>query len=268
MRRLFTAAMAATLAMVPLGVRAQGATGENGNTFDWAGGIPAGSWLRVRNLNGAIDVEPASGAEASVHGEKTWRRGDPRDVRFVVSKSGSDVIVCALWNEDDTCDEDGYHSHGHHGDHGDHGDVSVRFTVRLPKGVRLDAGTVNGSLDIRGAEAEVVANTVNGRIDAATTHGPVTAHTVNGSIRVRMDELPGSGDLAYSTVNGSVTAELPASLNADIEMETVNGSLTSDFPLSVSGRISPKHLRATVGSGGRRLRLETVNGSVELRKLQ
>lgn len=268
MRRLLTAAVTATLVMVPLCLRAQdtsGDTGNTGNTFDWSGSIPTGSWLRIRNLNGGIDVERSTGAEASVHGEKSWRRGDPRDVRFVVFKSGSDVTVCALWSEDDTCDESGYHSHGRHDDHGD---VNVRFTVRLPEGVRVDAGTVNGSLDIRGAGAEVVAETVNGRIDAATSHGPVRAHTVNGSIHVRMDELPGNGDLAYSTVNGSVTAELPASLDADVEMETVNGSLSSDFPLSVSGRITPKHLRATIGQGGRRLHLETVNGSVELRKLR
>ncbi|HEU4563094.1 MAG TPA: DUF4097 family beta strand repeat-containing protein [Gemmatimonadaceae bacterium] len=263
MQRLLTAALAATMAMVPLCARAQG-TSNDGNTFDWAGNIPTGSWLRIRNLNGGIDVEEATGDRAEVHGEKQWRHGDPQEVRFAVTKDGNDVTVCALWSEDDTCDAEGYHSHGHHENHSD---VSVHFTVRLPKGVKVDLGTVNGSLDVRGAGAEVVAETVNGRIDAATSHGPVTAHTVNGSIRVRMDELPAEGDLSYSTVNGSVTAELPAALDAEVEMETVNGSLSSDFPLSVSGRVTPKHLRATIGHGGRRLRLQTVNGSVELRKL-
>jgi hypothetical protein len=34
----------------------------------------------------------------------------------------------------------------------------------------------------------------------------------------------------------------------------------------VSGRINPRRIRATIGSGGRRISLETVNGSVELRK--
>jgi DUF4097 and DUF4098 domain-containing protein YvlB len=90
---------------------------------------------------------------------------------------------------------------------------------------------------------------------------------VNGSINVRMDSLPGSGDLDYSTVNGSVTAMLPASLSAVLDMETVNGSISSDFPLTVSGKLSPRHIRATIGSGGREVRLHTVNGSVELRKL-
>jgi DUF4097 and DUF4098 domain-containing protein YvlB len=46
----------------------------------------------------------------------------------------------------------------------------------------------------------------------------------------------------------------------------VNGSLTSDFPIMVQGRMNPRRIRATIGKGGRRIRLETVNGSVELRK--
>ena len=80
-----------------------------------------------------------------------------------------------------------------------------------------------------------------------------------------MREL-GTGDLEYSTVNGSIEIEVPANLDADLDMRTVNGSLTADFPITVQGRVNPRRMRATIGKGGRRLRLETVNGSVELRK--
>jgi hypothetical protein len=38
-------------------------------------------------------------------------------------------------------------------------------------------------------------------------------------------------------------------------------------PISVSGSIEPQHLRGTIGGGGLRLHVETVNGSVELLKL-
>lgn len=263
-RTLATIAAIAALAM-PLSAQ-QSATGSNDNTFDWSGEIPAGSWLRVMNLNGSINVEPASGNTAQVHGEKKWREGDPSKVRFVVSKDGDNVTVCALWHEDDSCDEDGYQSRGHHGD--DHNDVSVKFTVQLPKGVRVRTNTVNGSLDISGASAEVVAHTVNGRIDAASTSGPVDAETVNGSIHVRMDAIPANTeDLEYSTVNGSVTLEVPSNFAGELEMETVNGSLQSDFPVTMQGLFNPKHLRAKIGDGGPTIRLKTVNGSVELKKL-
>jgi DUF4097 and DUF4098 domain-containing protein YvlB len=71
----------------------------------------------------------------------------------------------------------------------------------------------------------------------------------------------------FSTVNGTVTVSLPASVNADVEMHTVNGHLSSDFPLTVEGSFSPRRLHAMLGKGGPTLRLSTVNGSIRLRKL-
>src|SRR5437899_929890 len=45
-----------------------------------------------------------------------------------------------------------------------------------------------------------------------------------------------------------------------------NGDIETDFPLMVTGRLGPRSLHGTIGSGGRRLALETVNGSIRLRK--
>ncbi len=264
-RMLFAVAAVATLVAPFTTAVAQQGGGANDNTFDWSGAIPAGSWLRVKNLNGPITVEQGTGSTAEVHAVKEWRRGDPSVVRFTVTKDGDNVTICALWNNA-TCDETGYHSHG--GRNNENNDVSVRFVVKLPKGVRMDANTVNGALNISGAIAEVAARTVNGGITAASSSGSVTASTVNGSIRVRMDALPsGNDDLSYSTVNGSVTVELPASFSGEVDMSTVNGTLRTDFPVTVSGKLNPKRIRATIGNGGRLLRLKTVNGSLELRKL-
>jgi hypothetical protein len=264
-RTLIAVVIAAAIAVPAAAQQTTAGARETDDTFDWSGAVGAGNWLRIRNLNGSIEVEQAAGATAEVHGRKEWRRGDPSRVHFAVVKDGGNVTVCALWDEDDTCDETGYHSHHHHGD--DHDDVSVHFTVKLPTGVKVDAGTVNGGISVTGADAEVVATTVNGRVDAATSSGPVRARTVNGSVHARMDALPSDAELEYQTVNGGVTVEVPASFDAEVEMTTVNGSLRSDFPLTVNGHINPRHIRAVIGKGGRRLQLKTVNGSVELRKL-
>ncbi|MDQ6830352.1 MAG: DUF4097 domain-containing protein [Gemmatimonadota bacterium] len=248
---------------------AQAKQPENGEKFDWSGRVPSGAWLRVLNINGSVDVEPASGDQASIHGEKQWRRGDPAWVRFEVVKSGDNVIVCALWNDNDTCDERGIHSHGHN-DRGErrNNDVNVHFTVKLPKGVKIDASTVNGAVDVRGATTEVEATSVNGRVEATSSGGPVTGSSVNGDVTAHMEQLTGSSDLRFTTVNGSITVDMPGKLDADVEMETVNGSIRSDYPMTIEGgRISPKHLRAKIGSGGRRIRFTTVNGSITLRKL-
>ena len=262
MHRFAPAAIAALFLAAPLAAQT---TESADDSFKWTGKIPAGAWLRVDDLNGSISVEQAAGAEAEVTGDKDWHRGDPKDVRFVVVKSGNDVTICALWGDESTCDARGAH-YRHHGWNGDHNDVNVKFTVKLPKGVNLDINTVNGGLDVAGATAQVEAETVNGRVDVTTAGGPVRANTVNGSIRATMGAAPGNEDLKFTTVNGSIIVTVPPSLSADLEMETVNGSLTSDFPLTITGKVNPKHLRATVGSGGRKVEMSTVNGSIELRK--
>ena len=233
--------------------------------FSWEGAIPRGRWLYLRNLNGPIRVERGSGDRTVVTGVKRWRRGDPEDVRIETSKVGSgDILICAIWYEQTECDEEGYHRmERRHGN--DRNDVSVEFTVRVAEGVKVDLNTVNGSLRIEGATAEVEAHTVNGGIEATSSSGPVAASTVNGSIEVHMGSL-GDKDLEFETVNGGIEVYVPNEIDADVEMRTVNGSVSSDFPLTLSGRINPRHLRATIGKGGRRLEFSTVNGSVKLYK--
>ena len=245
-------------------VHAQERTSER--EFRWSQEMQAGAWLRIRNLNGEVHVEPATGSTAEVVGVKRGR-GDPSEVRIEVTKSGNDVLVCALWSENAVCDEDGYRNERGDGNRRDGDNVSVEFTVRLPRGVNILASSVNGAVEIRGATAEVVARSVNGRVEAVSSGGPVSASTVNGSVVARMATVPTGEDLEYSTVNGSVTLELPENFAAQVEMRTVNGSLRSDFPLQLQGRVNPRRINATIGDGGnRRLKISTVNGSVELRK--
>ena len=73
-------------------------------------------------------------------------------------------------------------------------------------------------------------------------------------------------DLQFSTVNGSVVVSLPAGANAEVEAGTVNGSLESDFPLTIQGRFSNRRMRGTIGDGGHRLKMETVNGGITIRR--
>jgi hypothetical protein len=236
--------------------------------FTWNGRIADGRWLLIKNVNGAVRVEEGTGDRVEVTATKRWRRGDPQDVRIDVQKVGrgeGDVLICALWYENSSCDEDGYHGNNRSGWRRNN-DVSVEFVVHLPRGVKLDASTVNGDVTVRGAGSEVEAHTVNGDVEAWSTGGPVRAHTTNGSITARMRDVGSRDELEYSTVNGSVTLELPSSLGAEVDLSTVNGSVRSDFPLQVTGKISSRHIRATIGDGSRRLRARTVNGSIELKR--
>jgi hypothetical protein len=242
---------------------------ESARDFRWEGAVAAGQWVKLQNINGDVEVMPASGNQVEVTAIKRNSRGDTDDVRIEVKRYGANdenVFICAIWCEA-TCDENGYHSpRRRNRDRHDDDHTEVEFTVRVPRGVNVNVGTVNGSVDVRGATGEVNASSVNGGVDAISDGGPVSASTVNGSIRASMRSL-GRGDLEFSTVNGSIIVELPEALDADLRMTTVNGSLSSrDFPLTVTGRFNPQNMRATIGKGGTRLSFTTVNGNVEIRK--
>ncbi|HEX6943019.1 MAG TPA: DUF4097 family beta strand repeat-containing protein [Gemmatimonadaceae bacterium] len=249
--------------------------GSSDRDFRWDGSISSGRWVYARNLNGSVKVERATGNRLEVTAVKRWRRGNPEDVKVEVTRVGSgegDVLVCAIWRDlTEDCDERGYRTQNNRNRRdrwsrdNDDDDVSLEITVRVPEGVKLDISSINGGLDITGATAEVEAHTVNGGIEARSSGGPVNASTVNGEIDVRMGAI-GNGNLDFSTTNGSITVTVPDGLNADITMRTVNGSVGSDFPMTVNGRISPRRIAATIGRGGMKIDLTTVNGSIDLRR--
>lgn len=261
----------ATVAIALAAPVAHGQGDQDSDRWNWSGTIQDGRWLYVRNLNGAIRVEAASGNQVEVTATKRAHRGgDVRDVKITVEQrtNRGDVVICAIWERRNTrCDEDGYNSNSNRrwSDRDDRGDVSVEFVVRLPKGVRVTTTTVNGGLEIDGVDAEVRAHTVNGSVVARSTGGPVDAGTVNGSLTIRTGQL-NQESLTYSTVNGGITLEIPANASADIELRTVNGSIDTDFPLTVEGRFNTRRVRGSIGKGGPLIRLSTTNGSIHLRR--
>lgn len=254
-------------------VAASEAQGQREDRWDWSGAVPEGRTVYVRNMNGAVRVEGSTGNTVEVIAyKKASRRASPSDVRITVEqRSGrGDVIICAIWFERQTrCDEDGYSTRSNRDwwdwRDSDRGNVNVEFVVRLPRGVRITTSSVNGGIEIDGAESEVDARTVNGSIRARTAGGPVRAHTVNGSLNIRVGD-PGNGPMEYTTTNGQIVLEVPDRTSADVELRTVNGSISSDFPLTIEGRFNTRSVRGTIGRGGQLLRLSTTNGSIQLRR--
>jgi len=232
--------------------------------FRWTGRIDAGKTLEIRGINGAIRVERATGAEAEVVAQKTARRSDPADVEITVVPHDGGVTLCAVYPPVDGKENECRPGGGGHNNTHDN-DVKVEWTVRLPDGVKLGAHTVNGDVTVRDASGAVQASTVNGDVDVAT-RGVAEASTVNGSIRAALGKADWTGTMAFSTVNGSVTLEVPAGLSADVEAATVNGSIETDFPITVQGKFGSRRLKGTIGNGGRGLDVETVNGSIRLRR--
>jgi len=217
--------------------------GRSETVYTWRGTIPSGGQFTIRNFNGPIDVRPATGNTAELRAEKRARGGaDITDVAFDVrSSSNGDVEICSTQNEN-SCYGD------RRSDNGWRRQVTVAMTVLVPRGVRVKLATGNGDVDV------------------VTVEGPVEVSSGNGRIDVRMSALRAREDMAFHTGSGDVRLTLPANYNGELDASTGNGTIRSDFDLKIKGQLSPRHIRATIGSGGPMLRLSTGNGEFEIRK--
>jgi hypothetical protein len=271
----------------------QTARGRGDSVFVWSARLDDGRSLTIKNIVGGITVTQSSGDRVEVRAEKRMRgRGDPSDISFDVQESSSGATICTVYRGESACDEGGFNNTR----------FSVRYTVAMPRGLRLYASTGNGDLSVESAGSEVElrtgnggirigetdgrvvastgngdlevggargpvrASTGNGRIFVATAAGPVSASTGNGDIDVSMQSLRASGDMEFRSGSGAVRITLPADFNGDIDASTGNGELRTDFAIRLVGRLDPQHMRGTIGTGGRMLRLSTGNGRLELRK--
>jgi DUF4097 and DUF4098 domain-containing protein YvlB len=231
------------------------------DTWSWKKVVPAGRAIEIKGINGDVSATAASGSEVEVIARKTGDRNDPAEVKIEVVEHSGGVTICAMYpRRGNECLAG---ARGRSENHNN--DVEVDFEVRVPRGVLFTGRTVNGSVKANGMTADVNVSTVNGSVRVSTT-GLAKASTVNGSITVRMGRVNWDSSLAFETVNGGITLELPNDLHAEVHASTVNGSLSSDWPMTVSGRWGPRRMNGRIGNGGRELALETVNGDIELRK--
>ncbi len=271
----------------------QGQQGRDVTTFTWSRQMAADSRITVRNGNGPIVVREAQGDKLEVRATKVARRGGSiTDVAFDVRESGGDVEICTLYDRQSACGDRG----------GRDTRVRVDFTVLVPRTMRVNFSTGNGDVSIDRAGADVTATTGNGKITigettgrvhatsgngdvdiqrangpvdvttgngrvmVTTAQGPVNASTGNGSVDVRMQALAAASDMSFSSGSGAIRITFPSDFNGRIDASTGNGSLRSDFEISVLGRLDSQHVRGTIGKGGALVRLNTGNGSIEIRK--
>ncbi len=283
---------------------AQEIVGRSDRTFTLSEPVETGGWVRVATFNGRINITQGNNGTVEVRAVKQIRRGEVEDIGFVVRKGSDGITICAVYVDQDECgDEGSYHRRNRSGNWSRDHQGQVDFTVQIPAGVRVRAGSGNGDVTIAGAGAEVVAATGNGRVEVAGSTGKVNASTGNGGVTVRDARGPvevstGSGDVRvitstgpvsansgngdidvtigkvdrapemnFSTGNGQVRLWLPDGYGAEVDATTGNGSVTTDFPVRLQGgRLDRTRLRGTIGDGGGRLSISSGNGNVEIRR--
>jgi hypothetical protein len=276
--------------------------GRDAEVFTRNEAVARGEWFRFFAPIGDITVTEGTGTQVEFRAEKILRNGRVTDIGFELRRTGEGVTICAVFDDNDECTDDGLRSDRRWNWSRNFRPPSLNVTIRVPAGVRLRIHSGNGDVGVTGAHAELIARSGNGRVRVSGTageveatsgngevtvenvRGPVTANSGNGDVRVttvqgpvsarsgngdllvRMTQVRADADMEFTTGNGRIEVTVPADFNADIDASTGNGGIRTDFPIQVSGRISKTRLRGTIGQGGRRLRLVTGNGEIELRR--
>jgi len=145
-----------------------------------------------------------------------------------------------------------------------------------PTGGSVRAQTAGGDIQLRGARGRVVAETAGGSIDLLQLGAGVRANTSAGRILAAFDA--GTKTFVASqleTSMGDVYVYLPVGLGltVDAAIDAAAGHhIVTDFPLSILGDkedFSERTIRGhgTLNGGGEILRIRTVAGNIEIRKL-
>jgi hypothetical protein len=259
--RVFVLATAAALTLTGASLST---AGQAGAPQGWRGAIAPGNVIEIKGVNGDVRATASTGPEVEVSAVMKGRRSDPTEVRLEIVQHAEGITICAMYPSVDGRANECQPGNGGRMNVRDN-DVTVDFTVRVPAGVRFTGRTVNGDVAADRLGGPVSIRTVNGDAEFSTAaYGD--AQTVNGSIRGSLGSTGWSDALSFKSVNGSVSVDLPADASTDVKVTTVNGRISTAFPISVSGTVNPRRLNGTIGSGGRSLEIETVNGSITLRK--
>lgn len=222
--------------------------------------------LRVFEVDGSISVEASQTSEislvATASGNLDVKKGEENDGLFQTTLEGDTLRIGRKERR----------KGGRRRFHIDFGNFfnrdkkRINYALRVPPTVTLDVNTVNGRIVTRGVSGATEAATVNGTIDIETvgTHS-LEATTVNG--RVKCKFLESFQGARFKTVNGGVEAILPQNASFNVDLSQVNGDFEASFPLSIHSNPGSRRVSGEVNGGQHELKITTVNGDVQLARL-
>lgn len=234
------------LMLATLTVSAAAATEEFHRTVP----LTANGRVSVENVNGDVTITGWDRNEVQIAAIKKADSQQKLQEATIEVEAGSDSVHIRT-----------KYPEGHH----NNDPASVTYTLHVPRAARLDGiNLVNGSLEVSQVSGDIRTNLVNGSTKVHDLAGRAELSAVNGAINADYNSLQGVSEIRLKSVNGSVHLGLPASPNADVSVSTMNGGIQTDFPLQVQGKFIGRHIDGKLGSGGTRIDISNVNGSIRI----
>jgi DUF4097 and DUF4098 domain-containing protein YvlB len=248
------------LLILVIGAHASDHRGALTEEFHQTYAMTADGRIELSNINGDVHISSWDQNQVKVDAVKYADSKELLDEAKIEIEAKSDSLSIRTR----------YPEHNKSSNWGSHNNpASVEYTLTVPRGVRLDEiKLINGELDIAGVGGEVQASCINGRLEAHNLAGRAHLGTINGHLDARFDQLAGSS-VELSSVNGSLDLTIPSDSKAEIEASTVSGGIDNDFGLHVDNHhFVGRELRGELGSGGTHIKLQNVNGRIEIRHAQ
>ncbi|HEX2270914.1 MAG TPA: DUF4097 family beta strand repeat-containing protein [Pyrinomonadaceae bacterium] len=217
--------------------------------------------VSLENINGGVQIKVWDRAAVQVDAVKKAHRKDRlAEVKIDVTASEENIRIKTEYPEGTFTFRSGRFDNP----------ATVEYTLTVPRRAVLESiELINGSLDIEGVEGNVKASSINGRVTATGLLGETRLSTINGQLQATFTRLDESKPITLSSVNGSVNLIIPSDSNASIRAGTVHGGISNDFGMQVRhGEYVGHNLEGQIGTGGPRIKLDNVNGSIRISHAQ
>lgn len=207
---------------------------------------------------------------------------------FVIEGGPDSVGIYVEFGNWDSDDDDHGRGRRRWSGHRNHDvDVDVDLEIRVPVGASLEIEGVTATFVVEGVNGTIEIGSVTGDItysgnatvlDLESVTGAIAAsvtsvmeadfESVSGSITFTGDVSAG-GELNLENVAGSIELNVPADISASFDIETMMGEIDNEFgqqPRRESRWIPGQELNFTNGTGAAKIQIETLQGSVTIRK--
>jgi len=219
--------------------------------------------VSLENINGGVQIKVWDRAALQLDAiKKAYRKERLDEAKIEVTATEDNIRIKTEYPEENQNFNSGERRYNN--------PAIVEYTLTVPRRAILESiELVNGSLDIDGVEGDVKASSINGKVVARGLMGETKLSTINGQLYATFTRIDESKPISLGSVNGGVTLIIPSDTNASIRAGTVHGGITNDFGLQVRhGEYVGHDLEGQIGTGGPRIKIGNVNGSIKITHAQ
>ena len=111
-------------------------------------------------------------------------------------------------------------------------DKTVDVDIKLPKNFSLKLRSLdNGTVQVINVNGDIEVDNANGDIILENISGSASLNSVYGKIIATFREVRPDCPMMFTSLEGDISINLPAGLNAVLKMKTGSGEIYSDFDL-------------------------------------